>query len=371
MNVRGHNENAMRLGILADDAQRALERVASGETDTIEGWLAYGAALNEGRAMFPSNEQFGQWVIESGLSQVATKEILRDDRSAAMWAAGNRDDFYAVRAASNARTIRGIHAKWKDLEDEREEEARRLEVEAERKAAKDAAEAAGEEYVEDIVEDEPDEIDDIFQQLEEGTIDRDEAKTKFTDYAATQSAPDPVDDEPEDKSNVRGTTGTGENEWYTPQDHIERARRVMGGIDVDPATSETAQAKVCAGQAFTIDDDGLAQDWNGRVWLNPPYAQPMIADFMQKLRDEVTSGRCTDAIALTHNYTDTKWFQATAHVATAVCFTRGRVKFYSPTGAIAAPTQGQAFFYFGKNIEAFREEFSEIGFVVEVLHGEV
>jgi len=34
--------------LLAPAAQRALERVASGETDTIEGWLAYGAALNEG-----------------------------------------------------------------------------------------------------------------------------------------------------------------------------------------------------------------------------------------------------------------------------------------------------------------------------------
>ena len=111
MNTFGHNEHIVRLDMLADTAQRALERVASGETDTIEGWLAYGAALNEGRGLFPSNELFGQWVIEAGLSQLATKEISRDDRAAAMWAAANQDDFDTARTAGNARTVRGIHAK--------------------------------------------------------------------------------------------------------------------------------------------------------------------------------------------------------------------------------------------------------------------
>lgn len=168
---------------------------------------------------------------------------------------------------------------------------------------------------------------------------------------------------------VRGTTGTGENEWYTPQEHIERARRVLGGFDVDPASSDTAQEKVGAGQFFTAEMSGLEQEWGGRVWLNPPYAQPLISQFMEKLRDEVEAGRCTSAIALTHNYTDTKWFQATARVATAICFTRGRIRFYSPSGDIAAPTQGQAFFYFGDDVDTFRTEFSEVGFVVEVLHG--
>ena len=32
--------------------------------------------------------------------------------------------------------------------------------------------------------------------------------------------------------NVRGTQGTGENEWYTPADIIADARRVLGIIDL-------------------------------------------------------------------------------------------------------------------------------------------
>lgn len=161
----------------------------------------------------------------------------------------------------------------------------------------------------------------------------------------------------------RGTFGTGENEWHTPPEYIEMAREVLGAIDLDPASTHEAQAVVNAGRYFTSQENGLDQKWHGRVWLNPPYAQPLIANFVAKLIAENEAERVTAAIMLTHNYTDTAWFQNAAATARAICFPRGRIRFVSPEGELAAPTQGQAFFYFGANNAAFARVFSQIGFI--------
>jgi phage N-6-adenine-methyltransferase len=136
-------------------------------------------------------------------------------------------------------------------------------------------------------------------------------------------------------TNLRGTQGTGENEWYTPDEYLAMARDVLGAIDLDPACSDMAQVTVRAARYFTSDDDGLKQDWHGRVWLNPPYAQPLIADFVSKMVAERRAGRVTAAVMLTHNYTDTAWFQEAAVAADAICFTRGRVRFINAEGEAA------------------------------------
>lgn len=167
---------------------------------------------------------------------------------------------------------------------------------------------------------------------------------------------------------IRGTFGTGENEWYTPNFYLDPVRKVIGGnIDLDPASSDRAQLNVLATNHFTEKDNGLEQDWFGNVWLNPPYAQPAISHFIDKTVNEWENGNLISAFVLTHNYTDTAWFQKLAQSAAAICFTRGRIRFVSPDGELASPTQGQAFFYLGSEKEKFSRVFSEIGFVAEVL----
>lgn len=165
----------------------------------------------------------------------------------------------------------------------------------------------------------------------------------------------------------RGASGTNVNEWYTPRMYISAARDVLGVIDLDPASSSHAQQWIQASRFFTKEDDGLSHPWPGCVWLNPPYMQPDVGYFVAKLVEEVAAGRTTAAILLTHNYTDTAWFHLAVSVCQAICFTRGRVRFLSPDGDEAAPTQGQAFFYYGAEIETFQRRFADLGFVVSPL----
>ena len=159
--------------------------------------------------------------------------------------------------------------------------------------------------------------------------------------------------------------GTGQNEWYTPAEYIGAVWDVLGTIDLDPASSEIANKVVGADRFFTAEDDGLARKWTAKtLWMNPPYAQPIIYQFIEKLALSFAEGRVLEAIVLTHNYTDTAWFHKAEESCNAVCFTRGRIGFLSPNGDKAAPTQGQAFFYFGSNVDRFAKRFRSIGFVV-------
>lgn len=158
---------------------------------------------------------------------------------------------------------------------------------------------------------------------------------------------------------------SGNNEWYTPPKFIELARQAMGGIDLDPATSEVANRNVQAAKIFTAEDDGRTQQWHGRVWMNPPYAQPLMGDFAEAVASKYESGEIEQACILVNNGTETQWFQRMLGAADAVCFPKTRIKFFDPSGSPSgAPLQGQAILYMGANVAAFASLFAEEGVVL-------
>lgn len=165
------------------------------------------------------------------------------------------------------------------------------------------------------------------------------------------------------------SNNSGNNEWYTPPKFIEAARAVMGSIDLDPASSDIANQTVNAANYYTAEVDGLTKDWVGNVWMNPPYSQPLIGQFCEKI---ASSDGISQACILVNNATETEWFSHLFGAASAVCFIRSRVKFLDQNGKESgAPLQGQAVVYIGDQIDDFYHNFSQFGYVLYVCLDEV
>jgi hypothetical protein len=124
--------------------------------------------------------------------------------------------------------------------------------------------------------------------------------------------------------NDGGTATT--HDWLTPPEILQ----ALGQFDMDPCASEHQPWRTAA-QQFTIRDDGLAREWSGRVWCNPPYG-PFAARFLERCADH------GNAIAFVFARTETALFQD--HVwpkADAMLFLRGRGQFRLPGGGRSGP----------------------------------
>lgn len=119
------------------------------------------------------------------------------------------------------------------------------------------------------------------------------------------------------------------DEWLTPPEII----RALGEFTLDPCAPVVRPWKM-ANNHLTIEDDGLKQPWDGRVWCNPPYGLE-AAKWLDKL------SKHGNGIALIFARTETKmFFEYVWKRATAVLFIEGRLYFHHVDGSKARANAG-------------------------------
>lgn len=155
---------------------------------------------------------------------------------------------------------------------------------------------------------------------------------------------------------------SGEVEYYTPQPIIEAARLTLGRIDLDPASSVVANARVRAAHIFTATKDGLRQEWFGRVWMNHPFGRTTNLPWIKKLTESYRQHHIEAACCITFACTSEKWFRPLMEFPQ--CFLSPRTNYILPDGSIKkGVTKGSVVTYFGADLEAFRRNFEHLGVV--------
>ena len=197
-------------------------------------------------------------------------------------------------------------------------------------------------------------------------------------------------------------------EWYTDPAILAAARQLMGGIDLDPASSAAANKHVQANVYYTEpsyilydeligglpvriykDFGGLhhLREWTGRVWLNHPFGQPEMPcqsgctkkgciergwhtigalpgskDWIVRLVSEYVMGHTTEAVCLTFSATSESWFQPLKwfpqiHISP-------RLNYFDEEGnKVKGVTKGSCLTYLGDNVKGFAECFRKWGMV--------
>jgi hypothetical protein len=92
-------------------------------------------------------------------------------------------------------------------------------------------------------------------------------------------------------------------------------------FDLDVCAPIERKDHVPASNRLTVLDDGLAQQWLGRVWMNPPYSKP--TPWVQKF---IEHGNGIALVPVTRS----KWFHELWSVADAVMLTPANMKFDRP-----------------------------------------
>jgi phage N-6-adenine-methyltransferase len=116
--------------------------------------------------------------------------------------------------------------------------------------------------------------------------------------------------------------------WETPRELLKTLYTVFNMFDLDPCSPshDRRTASVRAKNYYTMEDNGLALRWYGKVFVNPPYGRT-LRQWTSKGKSEVETGNARIVIGLVPARTDTTWWHSDVRGHASVFFLRGRLCF--------------------------------------------
>jgi len=173
-------------------------------------------------------------------------------------------------------------------------------------------------------DDEPDEVQEAAQEAWEGLQSGDESFN-----SAHEKVKDAEADTEDEHTVVDAATKQETDEWSSPRELVEPLADSVGEFDLDPCSG--AESSPFASETYTEDDDGLSQDWYGKVWVNPPYSD--MKTWTEKAIAQIDN--TNTLFYLCKGDSSTQWWQDAAEHATVICAIDHRLEFGD--GGSAAP----------------------------------
>jgi hypothetical protein len=155
------------------------------------------------------------------------------------------------------------------------------------------------------------------------------------------------------------------DERYTEHWVIAAARRIMGGIDLDPCSCRFANDVFVRADHY-YSTGGLEKPWKAKVWLNPPFSKPGLRPWAKKLTGELSSGRTAQACVVvpsqTFNWYSSSWFPKGS---VWIPYPQHYMRFWSPDDERWVGTPYPTYLlYVGPRVRRFISEFSKYGIVL-------
>jgi phage N-6-adenine-methyltransferase len=121
------------------------------------------------------------------------------------------------------------------------------------------------------------------------------------------------------------------DEWYTPKYVFDALGTVF---DLDTAAPADGPRHVPCNSYYS--DGSLDKEWNGFVWMNPPFGgRNGLVPWLNKFFSHA------NGVALVPDRTSAPWWQKAARRADGVMFIDGKVKFEKPDGTTGdSPSTG-------------------------------